>query len=104
MKLSYFAAALAAILAAPATAGEPEPMSVQEVSQLTGVKQNSLRVLLGARSSPGIYPLNYSIARRDYREAIQRIRDHGIAVSVRDDGARFVRVANVPEIRVENVL
>lgn len=104
MKLSYLVAALAATVAAPVAATEPEPMSIQAVSQLTGVKQSSLRVLLGARSSPGIYPMNYSIARRDYREAMQRIRDQGIGLSVHDDGIQFVRIAGVPETGVENVL
>lgn len=110
MKLFYLAAALAAVLASPvmAAGSEPmsaEPLSIQEVSQLTGVKQSSLRVLFGARTSPGIYPLNYSIAKRDYREAIQRLRDNGVAVSVGDDGVQFVRIASqAPETRVENVL
>ena len=105
MKLRYPAAVLAALVAAPAWAAEPESMSVQELSQLTGVKQSSLRVLMGARSTPGVYPLNYHIAQRDYREAMARIQDQGLALSVEGDQVRIYRIAgNTSETRVENVL
>lgn len=92
MKLSYIAPVILGLLATSAWAGEPESMTVQEVAELTGVKESSVRVLMGARSSPGRYPLNYYIAQRDYREAMDRIYDQGLALSVQGGRVLVVRV------------
>ena len=92
MKLQILAAALAGLVAAPAAmAVEPEALTLNEVSELTGVSTSALRVLVGAQSTPGKYPLNYYAAKRHYERAMEQVREQGFALEGAGKDARLVR-------------
>lgn len=95
MKSTILAAALAAIFAAPLSmAAESEAISVQDLSELTGMSVPELRLVFGARSSPGRYPMNYESALREWVRAAQRLEAEGVIVFVRDGKPRVMYAAN----------
>lgn len=95
MKLLYMTAALAALLAAPAFAGDQPTLSVADAAEQLAVQKADLRMVLGgAWSEPGRYPMNYRFAKRNFEQAKQRLRDAGVEVVVQGDRIILVDVSD----------
>ncbi len=81
MKLAIVAAALAAALCCPPAMAESREITIRELTELSGVSPYNLRLVFGAHSTPGVYPLSHDRAMRQWAAAVERLASQGIVVS-----------------------
>lgn len=76
---------------AVAAAPEADYISLNELSEMTGIAPPSLRLLFGARTNHANYDVKLKRVGRDWQDAVARLAAEGIVLNVEDDGRIAVR-------------